>query len=163
MTSQKDTHLENVQGIQSELLELLDGMDYCLDWKPEPSAWSARQVVYHLLDTPPRGFHEVLWGILSGDLAEFELWSDQDYVNPDRLGYDLEQLREDLDEFFQGMREALETATEEDFEERSVMVHQRNQGWDEVRTAQSLLEGLFARHWREHLTQIGELRDALGM
>ena len=163
MDSGKNQHLENVRGIQGELLELLDGMDYCLDWKPDPASWSARQVVYHLLDTPPGGFHQVLWGMLTRELDELELWSDLDNMTPERAGYDLEQVREDLRGFFEGMEEALESAVEEDFEQKSVLVHQRNRGWDEPRSAQNLLEGLFARHWREHLGQIRELRDSLGM
>jgi hypothetical protein len=163
LTGQKEVHLQNVHGIKSELLELLNGMDYCLDWKPELASWSARQVVYHLLDTPPGGVPRLLSGMFSGDLPEIELWSDEDYVTPQRQTYDLEQIREDIDEFFQGMQEALEAAREEDFQANSVLVRQRVRGWDEPRSAQDLLEGLFARHWREHLTQIGRLRDALGI
>ena len=163
MTGRKDEHLENVHGIQGELLELLDGMDYCLDWKPDSESWSARQVVYHLLDTPPGGFHQVLWGMLTGELDEFELWSDLDNMTPERTAYDLDQIREDLRGFFQRMEEALELAVEEDLEQKSILVHQRNRGWDEPRSAQNLLEGLFARHWREHLAQVLELREALGM
>ena len=163
MDSGKNQQLENLRSIQGELLGLLDGMDYCLDWKPESASWSARQVVYHLLDTPPGGFHQVLRGILTGELEEFELWSDLDNMTPERAEYDLEQILEDLRGFFDGMAEALESAVEADLEGKSVLVHQRNLGWDEPRSAQNLLEGLFARHWREHLGQVSELRDGLGM
>ena len=48
-------HVANLHAARTQLLELLDGMDYCLDWKLEPSDWSARQVVYHLLESPPGG------------------------------------------------------------------------------------------------------------
>ena len=44
-------------------------MDYCLDWKPDASAWCARQVVYHLLNTPPGGLASVVKGVLSGGLT----------------------------------------------------------------------------------------------
>lgn len=163
MTGRKDEHLENVRGIQGELLGLLEGMDYCLDWKPDSASWSARQVVYHLLDTPPGGFHQVLWGVLTGELDEFELWSDLDNITPERTGYDLDQILEDLRGFFERMEQALALAAEEDLEQKSVLVHQRNRGWDEPKSAQNLLEGLFARHWREHLAQVLELREGLGM
>ena len=163
MINRKDGHLENVHGVQGELLGLLDGMDYCLDWKPDPAAWSARQVVYHILDSPPGGIHQVLWGTLSGDLDEFDLWADRDNMTPDRSAHDLDQIREDISEFFQGMEEALEAADEEDFEGKSILAHLKSRGIDEQRTLQMLLERTFDGHWREHLSQIRELRDGLGM
>lgn len=163
MPSQKESHLAAVRAIQAELLQLLDGMDYCLDWKPDSSAWSAREVVCHLLDTPPGGFHRVLEGTLSGTLTEFDLWSDRSNMTPERASCDIELMRKDFNTFFRGMNAALTVAGHDDFDAKSVMVHQRNRGWDEARTAQNLLEGLFARHWREHLAQIRALRDALGL
>ena len=163
MTNRRNAHVENVRGIRAELLGLLDGMDYCLDWKPEPSAWSARQVAYHLLDTPPGGIHQVLWGALSGDLDEFELWADLDNMTQGRLGYDIEQIREDIGEFFRTMEEALGTVAEEEFDEKSVLALLRTRGVDEVWTVQMLLGRLFDRHWRQHLGQIRELRLGLGL
>ena len=163
MINSKDAHLDNVKSVQSEILRLLDGMDYCLDWKTEPTDWSARQVVYHILDTPPGGIHQVLWGAISGDLDEFELWSDRDNMTPDRSTYDLDQIREDISEFFQGMEEAVEATNEADFEEKSILAHLRSRGVDEIRTLEMLLQGIFDRHWREHLQQIRDLREGLGM
>ncbi len=163
MTSRRDGHLENARGIRSELLGLLDGMDYCLDWKPDPSVWSVRQLVYHVLETPPGGIHEILWGMLSGELEEFEILADLDNITPDRLGYDIEQIREDVGEFFQAMEDALETAADEDFDERSALAHVRSRGVDEVWNVQMLLERLFDRHWRQHLGQTRGLREALGV
>ena len=100
MTSQKENNQNKVFGIRSELLGLLDGMDYCLDWKPEPAAWSVRQVVYHILDTPAGGIHEVVQGMLSGELKDFEIFADRDNMTPERMAYDIEPIREDIDEFF---------------------------------------------------------------
>jgi hypothetical protein len=159
----KDAHLKNVHSVQSELLRLLSGMDYCLDWKPDPYAWSARQVVYHVLDSPPGGIHQVLWGMISGDLDEFELWASLDNMTPTRSTYDLEQIREDIIEFFHGMEAAIEAADEGDFDEKSILARLRSQGVDETRTLRMLLEGIFDRHWRQHLEHIRELREGLGM
>ena len=163
MTSRKDDNQGKVSGIRSELLDLLNGMDYCLDWKPDTSAWSVRQVVYHILDTPAAGIHEVVWGMLSGELTEFEIWADRDNMTPERMAYDIEQIREDIDEFFHELREAIESAAEEDFDEKSALAHLRSRGVDEDRTVQELLDRAFEGHWREHLTQINDLRDSLGM
>ena len=62
MTIQRDVYQQALRGIQSELLQVLDGMDYCLDWKPAPQDWSAREIIYHLLDTPPCGLPECCLG-----------------------------------------------------------------------------------------------------
>ena len=163
MTSQKEVNQNKVSGIRSELVGLVDGMDYCLDWKPEPAAWSVRQVVYHILDTPAGGIHEVVWGMLSGELAEFEIFADRDNMTAERMAYDLEQIREDIDEFFSELDQAIESATEADFDQKSALAHLRSRGVDEDRTVQELLDRAFEGHWRGHLTQINELRDSLGM
>ena len=163
MGTNKDANLQTVRTIRAELLELLDGMDYCLDWKPDPDAWSVREVVYHLLDTPPGGIHTVLRQGLAGEISEFDLRSDLTNMTEARLSYEMEQVVEDVDRLFQGMEAALDGSGEGDLSSRSVVVHQRNRGWDEPRTLQQLLDGLFARHWREHLAQVGELREALGV
>lgn len=163
MTSQKEINQSMVTGIRSELLGLVEGLDYCLDWKPDPSDWSVRQVVYHILDTPAGGIHEVVWGILSGELTEFEIWADLDNITAERMAYDLDQIREDIDEFFHELDQAIESATEEDFDEKAALAHLRSRGLDEDRTVQELLDRAFEGHWRGHLTQISELKDALGM
>ena len=163
MATSKPEHLQNLQSIRHELIQLLDGMDYCLDWKPDTSAWSARDLVYHLVDTPPGGIHGVVEGILSGQLTEFDLWSDGNNMTPERLAYDIEQVRQDVLGVLDGLQHSLTGAAEEELSQKSAMVHQRNRGWDEPRTVENLLLGLFARHWKEHLEQFGELRQALGM
>jgi hypothetical protein len=163
LTSQKESHLATISSIQAELLQLLDGMDYCLDWKPEANAWSAREAVYHLLDTPPGGVHTVLRGMFTGGLKEFDLWADRSNMTPERLAYDAERVREDIGQFFQGMEETVAAFGEQDFAGKSILAHSKSRGRDEPRTAQMLLDGLFARHWREHLGQIRTLREALGV
>ena len=82
LTSSKQAHLDNAAVIQGELTALLDGMDYCLDWKPDPESWSAREVLYHLLDTPPGGIHKVAAGIVAGSITEYEIWSDRSNMTP---------------------------------------------------------------------------------
>lgn len=163
MTRQKEAHLETIRDIQAELLKILDGMDYCLDWKPDPNSWSAREVVYHLLDTPPGGVAAVLRGVFSGTLKAFDLWADRSNMTAARQDYDMGQVKQDIDGFFGDMEEAMAMATEDDLEGRPVLAHLHSRGRDEPRSAKMLLEGLFARHWREHLGQIRALREALGL
>ncbi len=163
MSTSKSAHLNNIRLIHQELKQLLDGMDYCLDWKPDDSAWSARDVVYHLADTPTGGIHGVVEGILSGQLSEFDLWSDRNNMTPERLAMDIDQVRQDVLAVLDGLNNSLSGAAEGELSQKSAMVHQRNRGWDEPRTVENLLLGLFARHWQEHLEQLRELRQALGM
>lgn len=163
MTSQRDTHLENLRSIRAEILEVLEGMDYCLDWKPDPESWSAREVIYHLVDTPSGGLHTLLRGILSGELREFDLTPDLPNMTPARQARDLLQARQELAQVLDGIEEAVSGANDDEIASRSALAHLKARGRDEERTAQMLLEGLFARHWREHLEQLRELRETLGV
>jgi hypothetical protein len=163
VTSQKEQHLENINDIRSELFQILEGMDYCLDWRPDPESWSVREVITHILNTPPPGVPGILKEMLAGDMQEYDLWADEKYLTPEGQSWDLEQLRGELNRYFGALEETLASATGDDIVNTSVMVHQRNRHWDEPRTAQWLLERLFAGHWREHLDQLRELRNGLGI
>jgi hypothetical protein len=163
VTSQKEQHLENINDIRSELFQILEGMDYCLDWRPDPESWSVREVITHILNTPPPGVPGILKEMLAGDMQEYDLWADEKYLTPEGQSWDLEQLRGELNRYFGALEETLASATGDDIVNTSVMVHQRNRHWDEPRTAQWLLERLFAGHWREHLDQLRDLRNGLGI
>jgi hypothetical protein len=101
--------------------------------------------------------------MFSGTLKEYNLWPDLNNMTPERQRYDMGQVKQDIGRFFQGMEQAMSLATEEDFEGKSVLAHLKSRGRDEPRTAKALLEGVFARHWREHLGQLRSLREALGV
>ena len=163
MTSQKEGNQNKVSGIRSELVALVDGMDYCLDWKPEPSAWSVRQVVYHILDTPPGGVHLLVKGILSGEVREYDLWSDLTNVTPERSGYDMAQVIADIESLFEGLDEALSGSSEADLETKTVMMHQKSREVDEERTLDAILQRTLGGHIPDHLVQLRDLRDALGL
>jgi hypothetical protein len=163
LTGSKAIHLENIRSIRAELLQVLEGMDYCLDWKPDPDAWSAREVVYHLVDTPPGGLHALIKEVVSGRIREFELTPSLTNLTPERQTVDLEQALQDIMQVLDGIEQAVSTASEEDLADKSVLAHLKARGQHEERTAQMLLEGLFARHWRKHLGQLRELRETLGV
>lgn len=163
MTNSKTTHLANIRGIGDDLLQVLDGMDYCLDWKPDAESWSAREVVYHLLDTPAGGLHNLIQGILTGGRKEFDLVPGRSNMTAERMAKDLEEVRQDTSAVLQGLEGAVSSVGERELTEKSVLAHLRARSRDEERTVDMLLEGLFARHWRGHLAQIRELRESLGM
>lgn len=152
---------ENLESLRTGLVDLLRGMDYCLDWKPEDSQWSARDIVYHLLDTPPGGTPAVVRGIVSGEISEYEIWSDRTNVIGDRATREMDGIQDDIAGFFAAFNEALKSAEDADLQGRSVVTHQRTRGEDLERTLEEVLAG-FDRHWRGHLEQLAELRAALG-
>ena len=152
---------ENVDSLRSALLQLLDGMNYCLDWKPDESDWSAREIVYHLLDTPPGGVPPVVQGIVSGGISEYEIWSDRTNITEARATLDMEEVEADISAFFARFNEALQAADDADLQERRVVMHQRTRGEELERTLEAVLAG-FDSHWRGHLEQLEGLREALG-
>ena len=163
MATGKQAHIESVRNIKSELLAVLVGMDYCLDWKQEPEEWSARELVYHVLDTPPGGAHGLVKGIISGETSEYELWSDLTNMNPERAAYDLDQVNADIETFFQSLEDSLSGISDADLETKKVLMHQRTSKVDEERTIDAILERTLNVHIKEHLAQLQELRDALAI
>jgi len=163
LASQRSIYLEDIRSIKAELLQALDGMDYCLDWKPDSGSWSAREVIYHLVDTPTGGLHSLIQGMLSGQQTEFDLMPDQSDITPERLVQELPQVEQDILTVLEGLEGAVSGASEAELGEKTITANLLARGTIEQRTAQNLLEGLFARHWRVHLSQIRELREALGM
>ena len=156
-----ESQRENVESLRVALLELLDGMNYCLDWKPEETDWSAREIVYHILDSPPGGMAAVVRGIVSGEISEYEIWSDRSNVTEARATLDMAEVEADIAAFFAAFGAALESADDADLTGRRVTMRQRTRGRDEERTLEAALSA-FDRHWRAHLEQLGELRAALG-
>ena len=148
---------------KKRFLLLLEGMDYCLDWKPDPSDWSARQIVYHLLDTPPGGLVSVVKGMISGDLTEYDLWADLDNMTPERQTFDLERVLQDINDFFSSMEQALAAVGGQDLALKRAVVQNKTRGTDDERTAVEILERGFGGHWAGHFEQLQELRDSLGV
>ena len=163
MPSSIGSHLEQIHAIRYCLTRLLDGMDYCLDWKPNPSAWSTRQVIYHLLDTPPRGLAWVINGVISGDLTEYDLWYDMDNVTPERQMHDIQEVLLDINEFFDSIERTLAKAENNDLSEKRALVHNKTRLTSNERTAGEILERGFGHHWSGHLEQLKELKKSLGI
>ena len=153
---------KNVDSLRAGLFELLDGMDYCLDWKPGDADWSAREIVYHLLDTPPGGTASLVDEILSGEVTEYEIWSDRTNVTEIRATHDMPEIEGDIAVFFEAFDSALAGASDDDLQGRRVLMHQRTRGEDVKRTLEEVLAG-YDRHWRAHLGQLSELRESLGL
>ena len=158
MTSARDQHLKNIDEIEKELFQILDGMDEMLDRRPNPDSWTAREVLTHMLYTPPGGVPQVLKGIMAGSIGEYDLWADQKYITEEALAWTPEQAHQHLRDYFEALREEIVVLNDGELEETTALVHQRNRHWDEPRPVQWLVERLFAGHWREHLAQLQEIK-----
>lgn len=158
MTSAKDQHLTNVAEIRKEIQDILDGMENVLDWRPDADSWSAREVITHMLYTPPGGVPQILRGIMDGEVEEYDLWADQKYMTSEAESWTLDEVGRQFTSYFDALESGLAPLTDEVLETSTALVHQRNRHWDEPRTAQWLVERLFAGHWREHLAQLRELK-----
>ena len=155
------TNLATVRRVREELTGLLDGMDYCLDWK-DGDGWCAREVLYHLVDTPEGGIGSVIAGVLAGSLPEVTILPDISNVTPERLAADIGDALAGPLAILQTAEDAIAHAGDGDFEERTAMAHLPHREIHEQRTAQSFIDGL-ERHWGEHLNQLRGIREALGM
>ena len=163
MTTQRDDLVREVGLIHEETLRLLEGMDYSLDWKAGDEEWSAREVVYHLVDTPEGGPQAALQAALNGTSAEVSISSGLTNLDDRRRQKDLGQVREDIDEVFVAVERLLGEATDAQLVESTVPLRSISRGTTEERRALDLVQGLFMRHWREHMGQFADLRDSLGL
>ena len=155
------TNLATVRRIREELTGLLDGMDYCLDWK-DGDNWCAREVLYHLVDTPEGGIGSVIAGVLNGTLDEVTILPDANNMTPERMAAAIGEALAGPLAILQTAEDAIANADDGDFERRTALAHLPHRGIHEQRTAQSFIDGL-ERHWGEHLNQIRAIREALGM
>ena len=162
MNGEKEQYLEQVAALKDELSELLDGMDYCLDWKDSEDEWSIREVVCHLLDTPPGGMGAVLKQVLAASKNEIVIHSSMTNLTPERKAKDLADLRQDLRELLDQVEASLSAVADSDLQSLTAPVHLVRADVHEERTAGSLVERALLGHWREHLGQIKEIRQALG-
>ena len=163
MTNSKQAHLDSIQSIKSEFLAVLEGMAYCLDWKQDESEWSARELVYHMLDSPPGGAQNLVKGIISGDVQEYEIWSDLTNITPERAAFDIGQVNADITTFFGSLSNSISGLTDGDLDQKKATMYQRTRGSEEERTLNAILERTLNGHIKEHLVQLRTIREALAI
>ena len=157
----RDENLATVRRIRDELTNLLAGMDYCLDWK-DGDNWCAREVLYHLVDTPEGGIGGVIEGVLNGTRDEVTILPDANNMTAERMATDIDEALGGPLSILQTAEDAIAAASDADFTERTAMAHLPHREIHEVRTAQAFIDGL-ERHWGEHLNQLRVIRESLGM
>ena len=160
------TNLATVRRVRDELTAVLDGMDYCLDWKDgagsDAESWCAREVLYHLVDTPEGGIGSIIAGVLNGSLQEVVILPDANNMTPERMAADINEALAGPLAILQTAEDAIASAGDDDFEQRTTFVRLPHRGIEETRPAQSLIDGL-ERHWGEHLNQLRAIRETLGL
>ena len=157
----RDENLATVRRVRDELTSLLEGMDYCLDWK-DGDNWCAREVLYHLVDTPEGGIGSVISGVLDGTREEVLILPDANNMTPERMATDIGDALAGPLGILQTAEDAIAAASDADFTERTAMAHLPHREIHEVRTAQAFIDGL-ERHWGEHLNQLRTIRETLGV
>ena len=157
----REDNLATVRRIRDDLTGLLEGMDYCLDWK-DGDNWCAREVLYHLVDTPEGGIGGVIAGVLDGTRDEVTILPDANNMTPERMAADIDEVAVGPLAIILTAENAIAAASDADFVERTAMAHLPHRDIHEVRTAQAFIDGL-ERHWGEHLNQLRTIREALGM
>ena len=155
--------LVDIRTLKQDLTDVLDGMDNCLDWKNDPTSWSAREVIYHLIDTPAEGMDLLVRRILKTEGEAFELVPDISNMSEVRLLNDKEQVKADIFNILDNLELIIADVSWEELSEKTILVHLVSQGTNEERTALSVLRGLFIRHWSQHVVQLKNIRSSLGL
>ena len=163
MTTQRDSFLQDTQSIRRELDRLLEGLESHLDSKPNDEEWSAREIIYHMVETPEEGIHTAVRRALEGSIQELPLIANLTNLTSERQGKDLTGIRMDVEAVLTGMERALASTTDADLEERKIVFHSILRDVRDDRSAHQLTAGYFVRHWRDHIGQLATLRETLGL
>ena len=152
-----------IRTLKRDLTDVLDGMDNCLDWKKDPDSWSAREVIYHLIDTPAQGMDLLVHRILKTEGEVFELVPGISNMSEVRLLNNIEQVKADIFNILDNLELIITDASWEELIEKTIVVDLVSQGTNEERTVLNLLQGLFIRHWSQHVIQLKNTRSSLGL
>ena len=163
MTTQRDSFLQDTRSMRSELDRLLEGLESHLDSKPNDEEWSAREIIYHMVETPEEGIHTAVGRTLEGSIQELPMIANLTNLTPERQRKDLADIRMDVDAVLTGMERVLTSTTDVELEERQVVFHSILRDVREDRSAHQLTAGYFVRHWRDHIGQLATLRETLGL
>ena len=129
-----------IRTLKQDLTDVLDGMDNCLDWKKDPDSWSAREVIYHLIDTPAQGMDLLVHRILKTEGEVFELVPDISNMSEVRLLNNIEQVKADIFNILDNLESIITDTSLEELGERKVVVNLLDQGANEERTVLNLLQ-----------------------
>jgi hypothetical protein len=163
MTTQRDSLLQEIQNIRSELERLLDGIDPYFDRQIEGEDWTIRELVYHLVDTPGSGgWGTIVPAVLEGRMQEIPIALGQTYPNPERQEKDVTGVGQDFYSVLTTLESSLANMTDSTLAERRVVYRSLANSTTTERNAQEMISNIGV-HWREHLDRLAALRKTLGL
>ena len=163
MTTQRDSLLQEIQNIRSELERLLDGIDPYFDRQIEGEDWTIRELVYHLVDTPGSGgWGTIVPAVLEGRMQEIPIALGQTYPNPERQEKDVASVGQDFYSVLVTLESSLANMTDSTLAERRVVYRSLANSTTTERNAQEMIANIGV-HWREHLDRLAALRKTLGL
>lgn len=136
------------------MINLLSNESSNIDKPLTEDAWSLRQHVYHLLDTPLGGLHEALSHGLLNPNPILEVIPDLDNLNCDRKTFIPAQIIQDINTYRISFNQVLDSYDNTKLDSIIIKTHFPKRNFTEDRTARTLLDRLFIRHWSEHLYDI---------
>ena len=102
-------------------------------------------------------------GIISGDVQEYEIWSDLTNMTPERASQDIEQIKSNIDAFFRSLSDSVSCLSADDLKKRKALMHQRTREVDEERSLEDILGRTHNIHIQGHLIQLRSIREALAI
>ncbi|MFL2644310.1 MAG: hypothetical protein ACJ0KI_01385 [Dehalococcoidia bacterium] len=133
---------------------------YCdLDKPLGKDGWSLRQHIYHLIDTPIGGLHTGLEQAMSIPDFILEIIPDLDNLNEERRVFNHIEILKDLDNYSYAFHKVLASYNQSKLDTIIIETSFPKRGFKEDRSARTLLDRLFVRHWSEHLYDMTNLNN----
>ena len=101
--------------------------------------------------------------IISGDMREYEIWSDLTNLTSERAAHDIDQVNSDIEAFFSNLSDSILNLSDRDLVDKKAVMHQKTRDIVETRTLDAILEATLNHHISEHLIQLRSIRDALAI
>ena len=160
MTSLTESILNRASLLERDLGKSIEGMDCHIDNKVYVGEWSVREVLWHILEDPEGGLPKAVELIIDGTLPELTIVADETHLTPERESMDLSEIRQEIREYFRRLEAVLSEASDGQISRITTSCWFPLKNYREDRTSEALLEGLFLRHWSDHVKQLRALQLA---
>jgi hypothetical protein len=160
MTGLTASILRRASRLEWDLGKSIEGMDCHIDNKLDIKNWSVREVLWHILEDPEGGMPKAVKSIINGTLPELTIVADETHLTSERQAMKLPAIRQEIRGYFRSLEEILSGVTDVQISRITTSCWFPVRNYREDRTSQALLEGLFLRHWNEHVKQLESLQLA---
>ena len=163
MTSLTKSILRRANQLERDLEKSIEGMDYYIDNKLDIEEWSVREVLWHILEDPEGGMPKAVESIIDGTLSELTIVADETHLTLERQSMDLPAIRQEIGAYFRQLKEVLSVVSDGQISRITISCWFPLKNHREDRTSEALLEGLFLRHWSDHVKQLQALQLAFSL